>query len=348
MKALTFHGKETVHFETVPDPVIKSPGDAIVEVKLAGICGSDLHPYHQREKGLDHGTVMGHEVVGHIAEVGKDVTSFKVGDKVLSPFTTNCGNCFFCRLGMTCRCEKGACYGWVHEGEGLQGGQAELIRVPMADTTLVNMPEGVNYEEGLLLGDILSTGYFCADMAEIKPEGVYVVVGCGPVGMLAIIAAIELGAKKVYAIDSIQERLAHARKFGAIPIDLWSDDALDVIREETEGRGADAVMEVVGNPSAGRLAVDLVRPCGIISAVGFHTEDVMAFSPLEAYDKNITFKAGRCPARYYIDKLIPLVQSNKYDLTSIISHRLPLSEGVRGYDIFDKKLDGCTKVVLQP
>ncbi len=348
MKALTFHGKQTVHYESVPDPEIISPLDAIVQVNRAGICGSDLHPYHEREKGLDHGTVMGHELVGEIVETGQEVRRFKKGDEILSPFSNNCGRCFYCQRGLTCRCIYGHCYGWVQEGKGLQGVQAEFVRVPLADSTLVARPENVTPEEGLLLADILPTGYFCADMADIRPDGVYAVVGCGPVGLMAIVGAFEHGAEVVYAIDSIPERLSHAQKFGAIPIDFKSGDPVSVIRDATDGRGTDAVLEVVGNESAGRLAADLVRPCGIISAAGFHTEEHIAFSPMEAYDKNLTFKAGRCPARYYMERLIPMVQQRKYDLTSIISHRMPLSEGVIAYDIFDKKLEACTKVVLQP
>ena len=346
MKALTFHGKQTVKYESIPDPGIVEPTDVIVNVHLSGICGSDLHPYHERERGLDHGTAMGHEFVGEIVELGKEVQLFKKGDKVFSPFTTNCGECFFCKNKLTCRCTDGQLFGWIENGEGLHGGQAEFVRVPMADSTLLKIPENVLPEEALLLGDICSTGFFCAENAEVKPNGVYSVIGCGPVGLMTIVGARELGAEKVFAIDAIPERLQLAEKFGAIPINYQKQNVKELLFEETEGRGADAVLEVVGNEAAGKTAVDLVRPGGIISTVGVHTEKQMAFSPEEAYDKNLTYKNGRCPARYYMERLIPMVQSKKYDLTSIISHKLPLSQGVQGYEIFDKKLDGCTKVVL--
>jgi len=348
MYGLTFHGKETVHYESISDPEIKSPTDAIVKTRIAGICGSDLHPYHEREKGLDHGTVMGHEFVGEVVEIGTAVTSLQIGDLVVSPFTTNCGICYYCLKGLTCRCIYGNCYGWVEGGKGLQGAQAQYVHVPLAESTLVHLANGVTMEEGVLLGDILSTGYFCADMAEIQPKGVYVVIGCGPVGLMAILGAIELGAEKLYAIDSIPQRLNHAQRFGAIPIDYTSTDPVEIIRDATDGRGADAVLEVVGNPSAARLSVDLVRPCGIISAVGMHTEEHIAFSPIEAYNKNLTFKAGRCPVRFYIEQLMPLVQNKKYDYTSIITHKMSLQDGVHGYHIFDKKEDGCLKVMLKP
>jgi len=347
MHALTFHGIENIHHESVLDPKIESPGDAIVKVHLAAICGSDLHVYHGREKGLDAGTVMGHEFVGEIIELGKAVKKFRNGDSVFSPFTTSCGECFYCRRNLPCRCSSGQLFGWVQNGVGLHGGQAEYVRVPLAESTLLKIPRSILPEEALLMGDVLSTGYFCADMAEIKPDGIYAVIGCGPVGLMAIIGARELKAGKIYAIDSVHERLRLAINFGAIPLDYRQDDPVAYIRNETEGRGADAVLEVVGSPSAAKLAITLVRPGGIISVVGVHNEEHFAFSPNDAYDKNLTYKVGRCPARYYMEKLIPIVQKKKYDLTTIFSHRLPLAEGVRGYKIFAEKLEGCTKVVLK-
>lgn len=348
MKALTFHGKQTIKYESVSAPEIKTSKDVIVKVLLSAICGSDLHVYHEREIGLDYGTVMGHEFVGEIVEVGKEVKSFSEGDIVFSPFTTNCGECFFCRKGLTARCSQGQLFGWVENGVGLHGGQAEYVRVPLADSTLLRLPEDVSQEEGLLLGDIFSTGYFCADMAEISLDGTYTVVGCGPVGLLAILGALESGAENIYAIDSIPERLELARSFGANPINYQHDNPVEMLREVTDGRGADAILEVVGSALAARLAFDLVRPGGIISTVGVHTEKVIAFSPVEAYNKNITYKIGRCSARHYMERLLPVVRAKKYDLTAVITHRLPLSEGVRGYEIFDKKVDSCIKVVLKP
>lgn len=347
MKALTFRGKEKIVFESIADPAILKPGDAIVKVKLSCICGSDLHVYYEHEKGLDHGTAMGHEFVGEIVEAGSEVKLFRVGDQVMSPFTTNCGRCFYCQIGLTCRCEKGQLYGWVEKGKGLQGGQAEFVRVPMADATLEKIPEGVSMEEGLLLGDILSTGFFCAHQAEIKPTGVQAVVGCGPVGMMTIVGAREYGATKLFAIDSVEARLEMAESFGAIPINFKKQDPLEVIKEHNQGRGADAVMEVVGNGNAARLAYDILRPGGIISTVGVCNDQHLAFSPVEAYNKNITYKVGRCPAHFYMNKLIPIVQQKKYDITAILSHRMPLSEGTAGYDIFANKKDNCLKVVLE-
>ncbi|HEY5690074.1 MAG TPA: alcohol dehydrogenase family protein [Cyclobacteriaceae bacterium] len=347
MRALTFQGKEKISFESIPDPRIIDQTDVIVRVKLSCICGSDLHVYYEDEKGLDPGTAMGHEFVGEIIDVGSDVKHLQVGDVVMSPFTTNCGTCFYCKIGLTCRCVKGQLYGWVEKGEGLQGGQAEYVRVPLADSTLQKIPDGISMEEGLLLGDVLSTGYFCAYQAEIKSNKVNAVIGCGPVGLMTIVGAREQGAENLYAIDSVEERLAMAEKFGAIPINLKAQNPLDILREKTNGRGVDAVMEAVGSGGAAKLAYELLRPGGIISTVGVCNEKHLSFSPVEAYNKNITYKVGRCPARYFMNRLVPMVQEKKYNLTSILTHRMKLSEGAKGYDIFANKKDNCLKVILE-
>jgi threonine dehydrogenase-like Zn-dependent dehydrogenase len=171
------------------------------------------------------------------------------------------------------------------------------------------------------------------------------VLGCGPVGLMAVVGARELGATQVVAIDSVPERLALAERFGATAVDLGGARAL--VLELSAGRGADSVLEAVGNESAGRLAYELVRPGGTISAAGVHTEAHFPFSPGQAYDKNLTYRAGRCPARAYMERMLALVQSGRHPLASIISHRLPLGEGARAYELFDKKLEGCTKVLFR-
>jgi threonine dehydrogenase-like Zn-dependent dehydrogenase len=348
MQALTFQGPEIIECSTVKDPQLTQPSDAIVKVSLASICGSDLHVYHGRETGQDHGTVMGHEFVGVIEEVGPDVKMFKKGARVLSPFTTSCGECFYCRIGLTCRCEKGNLFGWTHNGHGLQGAQAAYIRVPMADSTLLPLSADLNEKKGLLLGDVFSTGYFCAENAGINPNGVYVVIGCGPVGLMAILAAKRLGAEKLFAIDFIDDRLNFAKKFGAIPINPTRAPVNEEIFNVTHGRGADAVMEVVGSDKSLKLAIDLIRPGGTISSVGVHTAQNFSFSPGDAYDKNLTYKSGRCPARYYAEKMLRESIPQRYPIEDIITHQFKLNEGPKAYVVFDKKLDNCIKAVLLP
>ena len=348
MKAITFGGYRTAVHETVSDPVIEIPSDVVVEVDIAGLCGSDLHPYNEREEGLDIGTVMGHEFVGEVVETGADVRSLAVGDRVFSPFTTNCGECSCCRLGLTSRCSRGQLFGWVGMGEGLQGGQAELVRVPLADSTLLRIPRGVTDEQALLLGDVFSTAYFCAERAEVESGGVYAVIGCGPVGILTIVAARDLGAEMIYAIDSVSERLELAREVGAVPIDFQAENPVMAIRDSFDARGADAVMEAAGTYEAARMAIELVRPGGTISVVGVHTDDEFPFGPVEAYDKNLTYRVGRCPARVYMERLAPIVRDRELDITRVISHRLRLSDGPEAYRSFDERRDGYTKVLLRP
>ena len=348
MKALTFQGVGHVLYQDTPEPELLHERDAIVRVELAGLCGSDLHVYHGRESGIDRGTVMGHEFVGRVLEVGAAVRGLAAGDRVACPFTTSCGACHYCSIGLSARCVAGRLFGWVQEGVGLHGGQATLVRVPLADTTLFRLPDDVDLPEALLLCDVLPTGDYCAAMAEVDTHRSVAVLGCGPVGLMAILAARERGAERVHAVDSVDERLARAAALGATPVDLRGDDPIVVIHRATEGRGADAVLEAVGSPQAGRLAFDLVRPGGIISAVGVHHEAAFPFSPAQAYDRNLTWRIGRCPARSLMEGLLPLVRRRRRDLAALITHRVPLADGRDAYALFDERRDGCIKVAFVP
>lgn len=347
MKAITYEGIEKVAYSTVDDPKIVQPTDVIVKVWVAGLCGSDLHVFHGREQGLDCGTVMGHEFVGEIVETGSEVRLFKEGDVVMNPFSTSCGHCHFCTIGLTCRCVHGQLYGWVEGDEGLHGGQAEYVRVPQADGTLMLMPEAVTPNLGILLGDNLSTGFYCAEQAGVEPSGCYVVLGCGSVGLMTVIAARMMGAEHVFAVDSITSRLEKAASFGAIPLNYKTEDVLATIKEATKGRGADAVMEVVGSSEASRMAVDLVRPGGIVSTVGVHTANTFSFSPVEAYDKNLTFKIGRSPARYYMERLLGKLDQLPKETESVITQEFSLTDGVKAYELFVYGKEDCIKAVLR-
>lgn len=335
---------------TVPDPRLERPGDALVRVRHAAVCGSDLHVYRGLETGLDPGTPMGHEMVGEVIEAGSAVARFRPGDRVVAPFSTCCGACFYCRSGLPARCTAGELFGWVERGRGLAGVQAEYARVPLADSTLVAVPEGTPADLALFAGDVLATGWFAAESAGAAAGATVAVVGCGPVGLMAVIAARELGAERIFALDPAPERRALAGRYGAEALAAGpaTAGAVEAVRAATEGRGADAVVEAVGSPEATRLAFDLVRPGGTIAAVGVHTEGRLAFRPGEAYDKNLTYRAGRAPARRYMERLLPLLGSGRYDFGALVSHRLPLADAARGYDLFDRRLEGCTKVLLAP
>ncbi|MDZ7780078.1 MAG: alcohol dehydrogenase catalytic domain-containing protein [Gemmatimonadota bacterium] len=348
MKAITFQDLETLAYEDVREPEIVEPSDALVRVRVAGICGSDLHPYFGRERGLDRGTVMGHEFVGEVVEVGDAVSAVRVGDVVACPFTTSCGACFYCGIGLTARCPRGQFFGWVEDGKGLHGGQAELVRVPLADGSLVPVPEGLDEAVALLSGDILSTALYGADLAGVGAGELVVVVGCGPVGLLAIRAALGAGAREVVAVDRVATRLEAARRFGATAVDFSREDVGEVVRAKSEGRGGDRAIEAVGTPDATRTAAELLRPGGSIGAVGFHVEPHLALSPGEIYDRNLAYAGGRCSARSYMPRALELAQREAELVGSLISHRLPLSEGVGAYRSFADRLPGWNKVVLMP
>ena len=348
MRAITFHDVRDVRVTSVREPELLASDDALVDVSACAICGSDLHPYRGDERGLDSGTVLGHEFVGVVAALGPAVVGLGLGRRVASPFSTACGSCFPCTHGLPCRCERGELFGWVAAGRGLHGGQSERVRVPLAATTLVPIPDGVSDEAALLAGDVYATGTFAAELAGVAQDDVVAVVGCGPVGVCAVVAALARRARRVIALDRDQTRLGLAARFGAEPMTV-GDDVVARVRRVSDGRGADAVLECVGSPAATRLAYDIVRPGGTIAAVGVHTESSLAVTPGEIYDKNLSYRAGRCPARRFLPGLLAqLARDGDRGLTALFSHRLPLDAGPDAYRMFDERRDACTKVLLRP
>lgn len=350
MKAITFQSVGELALERIADPEITEATDAIVQVHTCAVCGSDLHVYHGRETGIDRHTVMGHEFAGTIVAMGSSVTQFQTGDLVMSPFTTSCGACFYCLNGLSCRCSRGNLFGWVASGTGLHGGQAEYVRVPMADATLMKVPDGLTMELAVMLGDIIPTGFHCAlrgvSLSAHRPSTACV-VGCGPVGLMAVLGALHAGVEKVFAFDPVDSRAALAADLGAQVIPETSTDRRSLINEHTEGRGFDVLLEAVGSRESLQLCYDWVRPGGVISAVGVCTESTLPFSPVQAYDKNITYTTGRCPARSLMPTLVPLVQEKPEMFSRIISHRLNLAEGVDAYRRFAAREPGMMKVMLQ-
>jgi len=345
MQGLCFESVGVVGIRNLPDPKIESAQDAIVQVQMAGLCGSDLHPFWGRESGMDPGTVMGHEFVGNVVEVGNEVRNFRVGDTVFAPFSTNCGQCDFCRQGLPSRCPDGRLFGWRSQQQGLHGGQAQYIRVPLADGTLLTVPPGVSHELALLLGDNLSTGFYCCDLADLHPDGTYVVIGCGNVGLMALVAAQLKGCSRIIAVDPVPQRRQLAERLGALAV--GPEVAAECVKQRSGGLGATAVMELVGMPVAQRLAYELLRPGGTIATVGCHCDPAFAFSPVEAYDKNLTYRTGRCPARYYMDQLPQRAEIQSLDWSPFITHRFSLAEGPRAYQLFSERQDGIVKGVFE-
>ena len=346
MHGVCFRAPGTVAWEEVADPRIEHPTDAVVGVEIAGLCGSDLHPFFGREAGLDAGTVMGHEFVGHVLEVGPDVRTIRPGDRVFAPFSTSCGQCAACTRGLTSRCERGQLFGWISKGVGLHGGQAERVRVPLADGTLKRVPAGLSPEAALLLGDNFSTACYCADLAHIHPDGVTVVIGCGSVGLLGILAARMHGASTIVAVDPVAERRARAAELGATAFEP-GPDTVAAIAAMTDGRGADSVMEFVGLPAAQRLAWEVLRPGGAMAVIGCHCTPGFAFSPAEAYDKNLTYRTGRCPARHYMELMTERVLDEMPHIAQVVTHRFAPSDCVHAYDVFAHQRDGCIKAVFE-
>ncbi len=262
MKALTWHGKNDIRCESVPDPKIEHGRDAIIKVTACAICGSDLHLFDGIMPSMEAGDVLGHETMGEVVEVGRDNKKLKVGDRVVVPFTISCGECYFCQRGYYSGCERSnpnaamaaklwghspaGLFGYSHLLGGFAGGQAEYLRVPYADVGPLQVPNGLSDEQVLFLSDIFPTGYMAAEFCNLQGGETVAIWGCGPVGQFAIKSALLLGAERVIAIDTVPERLAMARASGAITLDFMNEDIYERIQELTKGRGADACIDAVG------------------------------------------------------------------------------------------------------
>jgi threonine dehydrogenase-like Zn-dependent dehydrogenase len=336
MKAVVIKAPYEVKVEERPIPKCKEATDIIVKVRTSGLCGSDLHIYHGHTTGYDF--VMGHEFVGNVYEVGSSIKNFKVGDDVVSPFTTSCGDCFFCSRKQTGRCPKGKVYG----SATLDGAQAEYVRVELADSTLYPAPKNIPDECLIVMADIAPTGYYVSQNANVmltdyerKQETTCVVIGCGPVGLCAITAAASMFTH-VYAIDQVPDRLEEAKKHGAKDAFTLGDNVEEEIKSLTEGRGADIVLEVVGAESALHLAMQIARPFGIISSCGIHTQPVSLHGPT-LYNKNLRFQFGRCPVRAHFEPALKMVADHLETFKPFVQHSVSIDKAVEYYDLFDKR-----------
>jgi threonine dehydrogenase-like Zn-dependent dehydrogenase len=349
MQAVVFHGPHDVRVEEVARPEVEEPGDVLLRVDRAAICGTDLHPYHGRFE-MEEGFVLGHEYLGTIEAKGDGVTEFEEGERAVGSFFVACGKCWFCRRGLFMKCMMIRVFGMGFVLGDLAGSQAQYVRVPEADLTLRKLPEangaGFDDEDMLLVGDILTTGYDAVRKTDFRPGDVVAVVGCGPVGLCTVMAARALGAGKIVAVDMVPERLKLAESLGAIPVNPKEIDADDVVLELTQWRGADVVVDAVGHETALAACFPLVRMGGTISLPGMYME-VEAPMPIgDMWLKNITVTAGAANIQGHMDEVIELVRDGRLDPSVIVSHRLPLSEAPKGYELFDQK--EALKVVLDP
>ncbi len=344
MKAVTFHGPFNLEVREVDDPKIQEPNDVILRVTTGAICGSDVHVYDGRMPLPPTGWIIGHEYIGEVVEVGSGVKNLQPGDRAVGSFVSSCGDCYYCQTGWPSVCVKQQTFGFLV----LAGAQAEYLRVPNGHYTLEKVPDGLSDDKAILVGDILSTGYFCAERGEIRPGDVVVVVGSGPVGLFAQMSALMFEPRVVLAIDSLPERLEMARRIGAVPVDVSKEDATAVIRQHSGGRGADVVLEAVGVAGSLQDCFRYVRPAGTISAVGMYTEPEFPFPMFQAFLRDLTFKIGMCPVKRYMGKLLGMIQEGRLDPSIVITHTLPLAEAPRGYDIFALRKENCIKVLLKP
>lgn len=351
MKATVYKGLGKVAVEEVPDPVISDPDDVIVKITKGGICGSDLHIYRGHFE-LNEGDTVGHEFVGRVEEVGGNVKNLKKGDKVIGPFWVSCGDCSYCAQGLHTSCQDGGCFGFGDLLGGHAGCQAEYIKVAHAEGTLVKAPDSLSDDEHdekiLFLGDNISTGYHGASNAMIQPGDSVTVFGDGAVGLFATYAATLFDPSQIITIGHHDYRLDIAKKYGATTvINSKGKDAVQEVRDLTDGQGADSVIECVGNSDTLQASLDMIRPGGTVSITGLFWEP-FPINMTDFFLRNLTLKGGVAPSRAYIPKLMSLVQEGKLDPTLVISHRLPLAECPRGYELMDKRMDNAIKVVIQP
>jgi threonine dehydrogenase-like Zn-dependent dehydrogenase len=388
MRANCWMGRNKVSVETVPDPKILNARDAIVRITSTAICGSDLHLYDGYIPTMRKGDVLGHEFMGEVVEVGPAVTNLQVGDRVVVPFPISCGACYNCERGLFSVCENSnpnaaiaeklmghspaGLYGYSHMLGGFAGGQAEYARVPFADVGPLKIPDGLPDEQVLFLSDIFPTGYMGADMA-VSPGDVVAVWGAGPVGLFAMSSAFLLGAERVIAIDRFDYRLRKAAGTGAETINYEEVDVADALNEMTAGRGPDSCIEAVGleahagnplieaydrtkqalrqeteRPQAVREAILACRTGGTVSIMGAYGGFADKFPLGQLMNKGLTIRTGQCHVQRYMRPLFERILAGEIDPSFVISHRLPLEEAPRGYEIFKNKKEDCTKVVLKP
>lgn len=344
MKAVVYKGKGQVVLEDRPVPVIQDPRDAIVRVTRSTICSSDLHIKHGTVPRAKENTVLGHEFVGEVVEVGSAVKKFKAGDRVSVNVETFCGECFFCKRGYVNNCVEG---GW-ELGCRIDGCQAEYVRVPIADNGMTPIPDDVSDEAALFNGDILATGYWAASIGEIKPADTVVVLGAGPTGLCTLMSIRLYSPAKVIVVDVSEERMALAKEQGLADICLnpTKVDVEEEILRLTDGRGADRVFEVAGGENTFQLAWKVARPNAIVVLVALYAKEQAL--PLHLmYGKNLTFKTGGVDANCCED-IMKMIQCGKIDTSCLITHRAPLNEVMEGYRVFENKLDGCIKWVITP
>jgi threonine dehydrogenase-like Zn-dependent dehydrogenase len=392
MKAVTWHGKRDVRVDSVPDPIIQDSTDAIVRITTTAICGSDLHLYEVLPPFMTEGDILGHEPIGIVEELGSGVTNLARGDRVVIPFQIACGSCYMCDQGLQTQCETtqvrdqgtgAALFGYSKLYGEVPGGQAEYLRVPQAHYGPIKVPHGPPDERFIYLSDVLPTAWQAVQYAAIPEGGTVAVLGLGPIGQFSARIARHLGFRPI-GIDLVPERLELARQSGIEVLDTTGhEDVAAVVRDLTDGRGTDSVIDAVGMEAHGssaakvaqtfvgflpdvvarkmmekmgvdrlsalHLAIDIVRRGGTISIIGVYGGQSDPLPMLTLFDKQIQLRMGQANVRRWSDDIMPLlVDADPLGVDGFATHRLPLAQAPHGYEIFQKKRDGAIKVLLQP
>ncbi len=378
MKAVTYQGIKDIAVKDVPDPRIEKPDDMIVKLTSTAICGSDLHLIHGMIPNLHENDVIGHEPIGIVEEVGSGVSKLKKGDRVIIPFTIACGQCFYCQHQLESQCDHsndngdmGGYFGYSRNTGGYPGAQAQYLRVPFANFTHFKVPESSELpdEKLILIADALTTAYWSVDNAGVKSGDTVIILGCGPVGLLAQKCCWLKGAKRVIAVDYIDYRLQHAKRTNHVEtVHIGEDVHLGALLKEMTQGGADVVIDAVGmdgrmsdleflasgmklqGGALGPLIIasQAVRKAGTIQITGVYGGRYNAFPLGDLMQRNINIRSGQAPVIHYMPHMYELVASGKIDPGDIVTHVLPLSEAKHGYELFDTKTDNCIKVILKP
>ncbi|MFN8175286.1 MAG: alcohol dehydrogenase catalytic domain-containing protein [Solirubrobacteraceae bacterium] len=344
MRAVTFQAPGEVRVEERPDPVLGEPGDAIVAVEATGVCGSDLHIYHGRI-AIEQGFTIGHEYVGAVLEKGDAVSRVEVGDRVLGAFQVACGECFFCLRGAYHRCEQGRTFGHGATLGNLQGAQAERLLVPHAGLALRRVPEGMAADVALFAGDVMGTAYHAVVAAGLQPGESVAVLGLGPVGLCAVQVARAAGAAHVIAVDTVEERLAMARAFGATAVHLTEGDPRAAAREATDGRGVDVAVDAVGDPRALELAVRLARSAGRVSVIGVYAERQEVHMGL-VWIKGLTLHTGQANVLAHLDPVLAMLDAGVLDPAPLVTRHMALDDAPEAYAAYARR--EALKIVLTP
>ena len=344
MRAVTFQAPGVVDVEDRPEPELLDAGDAIVRVEATGVCGSDLHIYHGRVQ-VEAGFTIGHEYVGTVLAAGEGVTRVVPGDRVLGCFQTACGHCWFCRRGLFHRCVSSRTFGHGATLGSLQGTQAEMALIPNADLVLRKVPEGMSAEVALFAGDVMGTGFHAVQDSRMQLGDVVAVLGLGPVGLCAVQVALAAGAARVFAVDTVAERLDVARAFGAEPVHLTEEDPKAAIAAATEGRGADVSIDAVGDPRALESAIRLTRACGSVQCIGVYAERTEVHMGL-LWLKAITLRGGQANVLAHVDPVLAMLAAGRIDPSPLVTRHMALEDAAEAYAVFDRR--EALKIILTP